>query len=104
MCCMFTSLVLFGPRFAIIIWGLVQPARWQLAFDTFVWPLLGFLLLPWTTLMYVAVSPLGVVGFDWFWIVIGVVADLFSWFGGAYTNRDRIRSYSTPTPPPTAPA
>lgn len=99
MCCVATVMVLLGPRLGIIVWGLAQPARWDLAFSTFVWPLLGFVFLPWTTLMYVAVAPGGVTGFDWFGIVLAVVADLASYTGGAYGNRDRIRSY-TPSAPP----
>ncbi|HET9261318.1 MAG TPA: hypothetical protein VFP42_14450 [Acidimicrobiia bacterium] len=95
---MFTSLVLLGPRFAILVWGLIQPARWEAAFSTFVWPLLGFLFLPWTTLMYVAVSPLGVSGFDWFWLVIGFIIDIASYSGSAWGNRERISSYRSPTP------
>jgi hypothetical protein len=101
MCCVLTSLVLIGPRFAILVWGLVSPARWSAAFDTFVWPLLGFIFLPWTTLMYVAVAPLGVTGIDWFWMAIAVVLDIASWSGSAYGNREKIRSYG---PPPAAPA
>jgi len=93
MCCVFTTMVLLGPRLAILVWGLVQPARWDAAFSTFLWPLLGFLLFPWTTLMYVAVAPLGVTGFDWMWLAFGAVADIASYTGGAYGNRDRIRSY-----------
>ena len=59
MCCVFTSLVLLGPRAAILFWWLFQPARWELAFDSFFWPFVGFLFAPWTTLMYVAVLPGG---------------------------------------------
>jgi hypothetical protein len=102
MCCVFTTLMLFGPRLGILVWGLVQPARWEATFDTFIWPLLGFLFLPWTTLMYVAVAPLGVTGFDWFWIVLAVFADIVTYTGGAYGNKEQIRSYTTPTPPATA--
>jgi len=98
MCCVFTAMVLAGPRLGIIIWGLVQPARWELAFSTFVWPLLGFVFLPWTTLMYVAVAPTGVDGLDWLWLGIGLLADIASYSGGAYGNRDRIRGYGTPPP------
>jgi hypothetical protein len=98
MCCMFTSLVLLGPRVAILVWGLVQPARWEATFDTFVWPLVGFLFLPWTTLMYVGVAPLGVSGFDWFWLVLAFIVDIASYSGSAYGNRDKIKSYGTPTP------
>ena len=97
MCCLFTTLVLLGPRLGIIFWGLAQPARWELAFDTFVWPLLGFVFLPWTTLMYVAVAPAGVSGLDWLWIGLAVFTDIVSYSGGAYGNRDRIRSYGSPS-------
>ena len=95
MCCLFTTMALFGPRLAIIVWGIIQPARWELAFSTFIWPLLGFLFLPWTTLMYVAVSPSGVTGFDWFWMILAVVVDLASYSGSAYGNRDRIKGYGS---------
>lgn len=94
---MFTSLVLLGPRFAILVWGLVQPARWEAAFSTFVWPLIGFLFLPWTTLMYVGVAPLGVSGFDWFWLVLAFLLDIASYSGSAWGNRERINSYRSPT-------
>ena len=33
MCCMFTTLVLFGPRLGILVWWLINPARFDLAFD-----------------------------------------------------------------------
>lgn len=99
MCCLAAIMVLVGPRLAIVVWGLAQPARWDLAFSTFVWPLLGFVFLPWTTLMYVAVSPGGVTGFDWFGIVLAVVADIASYSGSAWGNRDRIKAYSTTYPP-----
>jgi hypothetical protein len=95
MCCFFTSLVLLGPRIAIIVWGLAQPVRWEATFDTFVWPLLGFVFLPWSTLMYVGVAPNGVVGWDWFWLILAFITDLASYSGGAYGNRGRIRSYSS---------
>ena len=98
MCCLFTTLAFLGPRAAILVWSLAQPARWDLAFSTFFWPMLGFIFLPWTTLMYVAVAPGGVAGFDWFWMGFAVLSDILSWSGGAWGNRDRIKSYSTPTP------
>jgi hypothetical protein len=81
MCCFAALLGLFGPRLGILVWYLVDPVRWQLSFSTWIWPLLGSLFLPWTTLMYVAVAPGGVHGFNWFWIILGVLADLAFWFG-----------------------
>jgi hypothetical protein len=93
MCCLFTTLVLFGPRLGILIWWLIDPIRWNLAFQSFLWALLGFLFLPWTTLMYVLVFPGGVTGFDWVWLVLGLFADISSYTGGAYGNRNQIPGY-----------
>ena len=90
MCCFFTTLVFLGPRAAILIWWLVNPVRWQATFSSFIWPLLGFLFVPWTTLMYVLVAPGGVVGFDWIWLGLAVLADISMYAGGGYGNRDRI--------------
>lgn len=91
MCCLFTTLVLAGPRAAIFLWWLLQPVRWGTTFDTFIWPFLGFLFAPWTTLMYVLVYPGGIDTLDILWLGIAVAFDLFSWFGGAYGNRGRFR-------------
>ena len=67
------------------------------AFDTFFVPLLGFLFLPWTTLMFVLVSPLGVEGIDWLWIGLAVAADVASYAGGAIGGRGRVPGYGSPT-------
>ena len=90
MCCVIAALFALGPRAAILIWWLVDQVRWNAAFDTFLIPLLGFLILPWTTLMWVLVFPGGVDGFDYIWLGIAVAFDVFSWAGGGYTNRDRL--------------
>ena len=97
MCCLFTVLVFLGPRIGGAIWWIAQPVRWVGnvgAFDTWIWPVLGLIFLPWTTIMYVAVAPNGVVGFDWVWLVLAVVVDIASYGGGGYGNRDRIPGYS----------
>jgi hypothetical protein len=94
MCCAAALLAILGPRFAIIFWYLYNPARWDRVFDGWVWPALGFLLLPWTTLMYVAVGIGGVDGIDWFWIALAVLADIASYSGSGYGNRNRIPAYS----------
>jgi hypothetical protein len=95
MCCVFTILVLLGPRFAGAIWWLVQPARWNLVFQNWLWPLLGIIFLPWTTLMYVIVAPGGINGlWEWLFIGLAVIADIASYTGGGYGNRRRIPGYS----------
>ncbi len=91
MCCFFTVLVFLGARAAILVWYLVNPARWALAFpQTWIVPLLGSIFLPWLTLMYVIVFPGGIVGFDWVWLALALVADIASYSGGGYGNRRRF--------------
>lgn len=90
MCCPLIILMLLGPRAAILVWWLVDQARWQSAFDTFLIPIVGFLLLPWTTLAYVLVFPGGVEGLDFIWLILAVLVDLGG-YGGGYRNRDKVR-------------
>ena len=92
MCCFVAALFMLGPRAAIFIWWLIEPGRWSLAFDTVLWPIVGLLVAPWTTLMYLAVFQGGIDGLDYLWLGIGVAFDVFSWFGGGYTNRNRMRA------------
>ena len=90
MCCFFTTLVLLGPRFAILIWWLIRPIYYNLVFSTWIWPLLGVIFLPWTTLMYLIVGGGPLIGFDWVWMGLALLTDLGSYGGGAYGNRDRF--------------
>jgi len=89
MCCLLTTLLLLGPRAGILVWWLLDNARWSVAFESWIWPLLGFLFAPWTTLAYVLVIPGGIVLFDWIILGIAVLLDLSSWFGG-YRNRRQV--------------
>ena len=52
------------------------PARWELAFDSWFWPLLGFLIAPWTTLAWALCAPGGIEGFDYFLIGMSIFVDL----------------------------
>ena len=89
MCCLVSIASMLGPRLAILVWYLVRPERWQGTFDTWVWPLLGSLFLPWTTLAYVVVMRNGAVtGVEWVLIVLALLADLGS-HGGGYKSQKR---------------
>lgn len=89
MCCLLTTLGLLGPRAALLVWWFLQPVRWEQAFSSFLVAFLGFLFAPWTTLAWVLVYPGGVKGFDIVIVGIGVIADLSTYSGGGYGNRDR---------------
>ena len=89
MCCPIVIAAALGPRLGILVWWLIDPARWDRTFGPFWWPLLGSLFLPWTTIAYVLTFPGGVNGLDWLWIVLGLLFDLGSYGGGRFRNRSR---------------
>ena len=91
MCCFFTTLVLLGPRLAILVWWLVSQQYVAAAFNSWILAFLGWLFLPWTIIAYLIIYPGGVVGFDWLWLGIGLLLDLGSYGGGGWGNRDRFR-------------
>jgi hypothetical protein len=92
-CCLVTTLLFLGPRAGIAIWWFLQPVRWSTTFDNFLWPVLGFLFLPWTTLGYVAVAPGGVIGGDWLLLALALVIDVAGYAGG-YGSRSRVTQYA----------
>ena len=78
--CLLAMTAAFAPRVVLGIMWIFGP-RMNAAFDTWIWPLLGLIFLPYTTIMYVLVwSPvLGVIGWDWLWVGLGVMLDLMKW-------------------------
>ena len=93
MCCFYTILLFIGPRLAMMVLWLTQYGyiKINLAFNGWLLPLLGWIFLPWTTLMYVFVFPIA--GFDWLWLGLALIADLGMYGGGAYGNRNRMPGY-----------
>jgi hypothetical protein len=88
MCCFFVVLVFLGPRAGILLWYLINPARWALAFpQSWLVPLAGSILVPWMTMMYVIVFPGGVTGLEWLWLGLGLFADIAWWAGGGFRRR-----------------
>ncbi len=82
-----------APRLALFVLWLVTD-RLSIAFDSF-WPgLAGFILLPYTTVLYVlAYAPgTGVSGIGWVLVVLGLLLDLGSYSSGAYSQRTASRS------------
>lgn len=97
MCCAFALLLALGPRITLVLLWIFNNNRFDRAFDTlgtpmsFIVPLLGFLFVPLTTLVYLFVAPNGVNGLDWIWLIIGLVIDLGAYGGGAWDRRRRRR-------------
>ena len=90
-CCLGIVAVLF-PRLALAVMAFTgYGAR---AFDTYVWPVLGFLFMPYTTCAYaLAMNELGGVhGWGLALLIFGVILDLGSHGGGANSS-NRYRKH-----------
>ncbi len=88
MCCVLALLAFLGPRLVIfLVWLFTNYL--SRAFDGFLLPLLGFLLLPWTTIAWaIAQNEFGgASGFGLLVIVIGLLADIGVLGGGARGRR-----------------
>ena len=59
---------------------IARPAMMNATFSTFIIPCLGFMFLPFTTLMYVFLKQgVGTIqGLDWLWLFLAVILDLAS--------------------------
>lgn len=91
--CLIAMVASVAPRLVIILAWLFSD-RWDAVWDTWIWPLLGFIFLPYTTIMYVLVwtPATGISGWDWLWIGLGVLLDIMKW-GQIANNRKGIPYY-----------
>jgi hypothetical protein len=86
--CLIALFALISPRLALFALWLFTDVL-ERAYDDWLVPVLGFLLLPWTTLAYAVFwvsSSNGVLGFEWFFVILGFVFDL-----GSYARGSRFR-------------
>lgn len=90
MCCWLAVLAMVGPRVTIILWWFLKPSYFSSTFTTILWPLLGFLFLPWVTLIYLLVAPGGINGFDLIWLGVALIVDLSAYGGSIYNHKNRI--------------
>jgi hypothetical protein len=84
--CLVVLLALISPRLALFAVWLFSSIL-DRAYDSWIVPVLGFFLLPWTTLAYAGMWSAGtneVYGFEWFIVVLAFVVDLGSYAGGRY--------------------
>jgi CDP-diglyceride synthetase len=91
MCCLISAILLIGPRVAFIFYWFLPRTKEQArgAFDNqWVLPLLGWLFLPWTALVWAIFAP--VEGFEWALLVVAFLADIGA-YGGGYRSRKRKR-------------
>jgi hypothetical protein len=105
-----TAFVALFARIALLTMWLSRPVAWNMAFSTAIVPCLGFLFLPFTTMVYAWLMQGvgGIQGADWLWLGLALFSDVASIASAGYANRQAIPGYpagTTPTtPPPSAPA
>ena len=86
--CFAALVALISPRLAIICVWIFSDILGR-AYDSWFLPVLGFFILPWTTLAYAIMWDVGshrVSGFEWFVVVLAFLADL-----GSYASGQRAR-------------
>lgn len=100
-CCLGVLLLGGAPRVALLLWWFVDPARVDATFrgwtaavgsvtaPTWIWPLVGLLVVPWTTVAYIFVSPGGISGLDWIILLIALLLDLSTHGGSGRAYRQR---------------
>ncbi len=92
-------------RICLLIFWISRPVAWNATFSSALLPCLGFLFLPFTTLVYAWLMQ-GVgqsSGIDWLWLGLAVLCDLATIASAGYANRQAIPGYQGGTTPPAAP-
>ena len=88
MCCLILVASGLGPRIAIVIWWIFGE-KVDMAFGSFIWPLLGVVFVPWTTLFYVITwAAYGdVTGPQWLIVALGIPIDIATYSARAAKAR-----------------
>ena len=89
--CLFAMFAGLFPRLGLFIIWVARPVFVDAAFDTFIWPLLGIIFLPFATLIYVLLyTPgVGLTGWEWIWVILAGLFDIGQW-AASYTQRNQI--------------
>jgi hypothetical protein len=81
------------PRLGLFLFWILRPARVDAAFDTWIFPLIGFIFFPLATLLYAVLwTAGGLNGWEWFWVVLAGFFDLVNSAASA-ARREEVTSY-----------
>jgi len=82
---------LISPRLALFLTWIFTDVLGR-AYDSWIIPVLGFFLLPWTTLAYAAFWDWGsghhVYGIEWAFVVLAFLVDVGAFAGGSRARRE----------------
>ena len=91
--CLFALFAVLAPRVVLFIVWVARPNMVDAAFDTWIWPLLGIIFLPFATLIYVILwTSGGLSQADWAWVALAGLVDLTHW-GSGYSQRRQAPGY-----------
>ncbi len=100
-CCLGVLLLAGAPRIALLLWWFTDPSRvvgtfggWATTVGNvtppqWIWPALGFLLVPWLTVAFVFVAPGGISTLEWVVLGVALLMDFGTHGGGGRTYQKR---------------
>jgi hypothetical protein len=93
--CLFAAVSIFFPRVALAVMWIMKYTT--TAFETNLWPVLGFIFMPYTTVAWaIAINEVGAIrGVGLLLIIVGVVLDLGTHGGSEYGRRYRVVRVNT---------
>ncbi len=91
--CIVTLFGIIMPRFVLFVGWYNDPTYWNALLGSQLLLGLGFLFLPWTTLVYGFAAPNGMSLIGWIFVFFAFLADLGTWGGGVFGNRKQISNY-----------
>jgi hypothetical protein len=96
--CLLALGIAVAPRVMLIL-AWIFSNRWPIVWGgDWIMPLLGIIFLPFTTIMYMLVwKPTGIDGWDWLWIILGLILDVIHW-GQVVQNRKEVPYYPETAP------
>ena len=89
-------MAIFGallPRFALLVGWVNDQAYWNTVIQSQLFLLLGFLFLPWTTLIYGFVAPNGLSLLNIIFLIMAFMIDLATWGIGGLAARKQTSYY-----------
>jgi hypothetical protein len=97
-----TAFTAFFSRMVLLIFYFSRPVAWNATFNSWLLPCLGFIFLPFTTMVYAWLMQGvgGIQGIDWLWLGLALLSDVATVASAGYANRGMMPGQTTTTPPP----
>lgn len=89
--CLLVLVILFFPRVVLILMFLLTDYLGRAFHHTLLLPVLGFIFLPITTIVYAleVSNHVAIEGVNLLWLVLAVIIDVSGWGGGGFHARRR---------------